>query len=81
MPPELLKDLHPGAVLLTRDGRQLTLMDRNEEDGTLLCKYGEGVDQISWWGADGRAEYDDDTSEPYFVSDADIVDILSDTIF
>lgn len=48
MPPELLKDLHPGAVLLTRDGRQLTLMGRNEEDGTLLCKYGEGVDQISW---------------------------------
>lgn len=71
-----LQQINRGASLLLRDGREVTFLER-DEDGNLLCKYGPGPDMLSWWGADGRAEYDD----PGFVSDADIVAIKSDTLF
>lgn len=71
-----LANINSGATLVTRDGRRIIFLER-DDDGNLLCKYGPGEYQLSWWGADGRAEFDD----PDFVSDADIVAIEDNTIF
>ena len=68
--------LKPGAILIARDGRKFTFLDYDEE-GNMMLKYGPGLDEVSWWGPDGRANPDD----PDFVSDADIVGIESNNLF
>ena len=72
----LLASINYGATLVLRDGREITFLHR-DTDGNLFCQFGPGEDQLSWWGADGRAEYDD----PDFVSDADIVAVKDNTLF
>jgi len=69
-------ELKRGAILIARDGREFTFLEY-DEDGYMLLKYGPGQDEVSWWGPDGRAEYDD----PGFVSDADIVAVKENCLF
>lgn len=76
MNPEDLKTLHPGAQLLLRDGRVVTFQDYGHH-GELICRGDRGVDDVHFWQADGRWE----DCESCFVSDADIVDLIEETLF
>ena len=75
-PYDPANNLPAGTELKLRDGRTVTLLDSDEE-GNMYCQFGPGEDQRSWWGAYGNAELDD----PAFVSDADIVGVISRPLF